>query len=675
MPYRQDYWRLYNSVEAWNQWRREEAIDAVDLRGDNFTNARLVGANLRGANLEGANLSGADLSGADLTGANFTKTTLTGAIIDLKTRWSGAKGVTIGINGFYCRDTRTAAVTRPLPEGDSMIGSSPYVIIDSLKQARRYHSISVTTTLTLMANQLFNLTSGEEKKGLTFPVIGTVELKYVVTIGMIISVVVLIMCLSALYDALKATRYLQSRNDAMQVGHFPWPLTTFSGDSWKEVLGRATMIPKRSLSQITDYSFGNRLTNMRKVVSGLRQSVSRQSLVEFTEPVIRKLLSLTMRIILSFHCGLYFFTKNLWSLPDNRFLSSGKMLNLTLIVLLLLSLYTYFLSSRFQRPIVFDIEKEERAESETMKLVTATEEQTRSLNRLIELVDRHYPDLASQMAVTQEEIAPGVRYDFVTVPKGEFHMGSKSSEVGRFDDEGPVHLVKLESFQIGRYPVTQVQWIAVMGRLPDTLVVGHEDWKGFVEWYKQFRPELIEAKLEEEAMKSFIGDDLPVVGVSWEKAKEFLKELGDQYRLPTESEWEYAARAGTTTAYAFGQTVTSEHVNFNGEHQVGRDVKGKFRRGLVPVGSLGMPNGWGIYDMHGNVWEWCEDRWHDNYEGAPKDGRAWESGESEYRVVRGGSWDYNGDYCRSANRGRYLPGDRYDVIGLRIVVGARTSGT
>ena len=672
MPYSQDYWRLYNSVEAWNQWRREEAIDAVDLRGDNFTNARLVGANLRGVNLEGANLSGADLSGADLTGANFTKTRLTGAIIDLKTRWSGAKGVTIGINGFYCRETKTAAVTRPLPDGDSMIGSSPSVIIDSLKQARRYHSISVTTTLTLMANQLFKLTSSDNDKvkGLTFPVIGTVELKYVVTIGMIISVVVLIMCLSALYDALKATRYLQSRNDAMQVGHFPWPLTTFSGDNWQKVLGSLRIIPSLIQSQITDLFSGRLLKG-----SSLNLSLIRQSVVEVTEPVIRKLLSLSLRIILSFHCGLYFFTKDLWSLPDNRFLSAGKMLNLTLIVLVLLSLYTYFLSSRFQRPIVFDTEKEEKAERETMKLVTATEEQTRSLNRLIELVDRHYPDLASQMAVTQEEIAPGVRYDFVTVPKGEFHMGSKSSEVGRFDDEGPVHLVKLESFQIGRYPVTQVQWIAVMGRLPDTLVVGHEDWKRFVKWYKQFRPGLSEAELEEEAKKSFIGDDLPVVGVSWEKAKEFLKELGDQYRLPTESEWEYAARAGTTTAYAFGQTVTSEHVNFNGEHQVGRDGKGKFRRGLVPVGSLGMPNGWGLYDMHGNVWEWCEDRWHDNYEGAPKDGRAWESGDSEYRVVRGGSWNLNSNSCRSADRYRGHPGIRSNLIGLRLVIGARTSGT
>jgi formylglycine-generating enzyme required for sulfatase activity len=175
------------------------------------------------------------------------------------------------------------------------------------------------------------------------------------------------------------------------------------------------------------------------------------------------------------------------------------------------------------------------------------------------------------------------------------------------------------------------------------------------------------------AMDGFIGENLPVVGISWEDSVAFLKKLGGQYRIPSEAEWEYSGRAGTTTPYAFGNVISPEHANFNGEHQLDQGKPGQFRRRLTPVGSLGMPNNWGLFDMHGNVWEWCEDQWHENYEGAPGDGSAWLSGgDSTRRVVRGGSWVNDSIFCRSAFRNWYLPDYRYDLIGLRLVVGALT---
>src|SRR5205823_8267237 len=139
-----------------------------------------------------------------------------------------------------------------------------------------------------------------------------------------------------------------------------------------------------------------------------------------------------------------------------------------------------------------------------------------------------------------------------------------------------------------------------------------------------------------------------------------------------EAEWEYACRAGTTTAFSFGDSLSSEQANFDGNYPYGGAPKGVYRQKTVAVGSF-QPNGFGLYDMHGNVWEWCEDWYHDSYNGAPTDGSAWLSGgEQKYRVLRGGSWGYHAYYLRSAGRNGYTPAFRDDTYGFRVVASART---
>jgi formylglycine-generating enzyme required for sulfatase activity len=147
------------------------------------------------------------------------------------------------------------------------------------------------------------------------------------------------------------------------------------------------------------------------------------------------------------------------------------------------------------------------------------------------------------------------------------------------------------------------------------------------------------------------------------------------YRLPSEAEWEYACRAGTTTTFAFGETVTPELVNYNGNYPYGSAAKGTYREATTVAGSVGYPNAFGLYDMHGNVWEWCMDYWHDNYYCAPPDGSSWYSGgEPSLRVVRGGSWRNGAESCSSAFRYKYDPDPdiRLSLFGFRVVADART---
>jgi formylglycine-generating enzyme required for sulfatase activity len=159
--------------------------------------------------------------------------------------------------------------------------------------------------------------------------------------------------------------------------------------------------------------------------------------------------------------------------------------------------------------------------------------------------------------------------------------------------------------------------------------------------------------------------------VKWTEAVEFCERLskltGKDYRLPSESEWEYACRAGTTTPFYFGETITPELVNCDGNSAYGKSPKGEYREETTPVGQF-PPNAFGLYDMHGNVFEWCQDVYHDNYNGAPTDGSAWEIDDINQRVYRGGSWYFSSRWCRSAYRINFISDEAGDSsIGFRLV--------
>ena len=228
---------------------------------------------------------------------------------------------------------------------------------------------------------------------------------------------------------------------------------------------------------------------------------------------------------------------------------------------------------------------------------------------------------------------------FMYIPAGRFMMGSPDSEEGRSSDEGPVREVRFaQGFWMGKYPVTQAEWQKIMGENPSR----------------------------------FKGERRPVEQVSWNDAQAFLKNfrsLGDfgnlTPRLPSEAEWEYACRAGTTTPFYFGETISADQANYNGKYVYGKGKQGVYREQTTDVGSF-PPNAWGLCDMHGNIWEWCEDAWHSNYDGAPNDGRAWLVSGGSGRVLRGGSWSRGPRYVRSANRSSHVPANRFGYIGFRV---------
>ncbi|MDA0268831.1 MAG: SUMF1/EgtB/PvdO family nonheme iron enzyme [Cyanobacteria bacterium] len=269
---------------------------------------------------------------------------------------------------------------------------------------------------------------------------------------------------------------------------------------------------------------------------------------------------------------------------------------------------------------------------------------------------------------------PGnIPLDTVKIPGGEFTMGSPETEEGRdiyqlfnkslTNVEGPQHRVSVPRFWMGKYAVTQAQWRAV-ARLPR-----------------------VKAELDPDPAH-FKGDDRPVEQVSWDEAVEFCARLSEHagyiYRLPSEAEWEYACRAGTTTPFHFGPTITTDLANYCGIDRMvkaqpvpgnyGQGAKGIYRQETTAVGSF-PPNGFGLYDLHGNVWEWCLDLWHKDYGGffgkAPTDGSPWtDGGDDDYRIIRGGSWDAVPRLCRSACRYHSIADGRTYDIGFRVCCSA-----
>jgi formylglycine-generating enzyme required for sulfatase activity len=236
-----------------------------------------------------------------------------------------------------------------------------------------------------------------------------------------------------------------------------------------------------------------------------------------------------------------------------------------------------------------------------------------------------------------EDLGKGIKLEMIAIPGGTFLMGSPENEAGRRDTESPQHQVSVPSFFIGKYLLTQAQYQAVMGNNP----------------------------------ARFKGNNRPVEKVSWDDAVAFCQKLtqktGKNYKLPSEAQWEYACRAGTTTPFYFGKTITPDLVNYDGNYVYAAAPKGKYRKQTTDVGTF-PPNAFGLYDMHGNVWEWCEDDWQENYIIAPLNGSASIS-QSTRKVLRGGSWNTVPGNCRSASRS--YAGAGFDLNGgFRVVCGA-----
>ncbi|MDX2256019.1 MAG: formylglycine-generating enzyme family protein [Pseudanabaenaceae cyanobacterium bins.39] len=299
-----------------------------------------------------------------------------------------------------------------------------------------------------------------------------------------------------------------------------------------------------------------------------------------------------------------------------------------------------------------------------------------------------------------ETLSKFVNLEMVSIPSGEFIMGSSLDEENSRDSERPQHLVKVPAFFMGKYPITQAQYEAVMGTNPSRF---------------KDKPD---------------SPSRPVEQVSWEDAQAFCQKLseltGREYRLPSEAQWEYACRAKSSIPlppvsarlisanyvrissvvpreeenhsnvnllsqftedttplpegekgkiyppFHFGETISTKVANYNGEYVYGMGEKGEYREETTAVGSFKVANEFGLYDMHGNVWEWCEDDWHDNYKGAPTDGSVWMDAKSKEsnknrHPLRGGSWFNVPRYCRSACRLNDLLDGRADTIGFRVI--------
>jgi formylglycine-generating enzyme required for sulfatase activity len=280
------------------------------------------------------------------------------------------------------------------------------------------------------------------------------------------------------------------------------------------------------------------------------------------------------------------------------------------------------------------------------------------------------------------ELGEGVSLPLLPIPAGEFVMGSPTDEPERRDVEGPQHRVRLESFWMGQTPITQAQWRAVARLVPP---LGQR-------WGRELKatPSRFQPRDDQSALPGRFAllpgeqssDQRPVEQVSWWEAMEYCRRLdsllpagsGLRFTLPSEAQWEYACRAGGGTPFHFGATLSTELANYDGNATYDKGPKGEYRLQTTPVGQF-PANDWGLLDMHGNVWEWCLDHWHGNYNEAPYDGSPWldpdpreSSGRDDKgRLLRGGSWNFNPGDCRSAYRGLNQPVDAGSYVGFRVV--------
>lgn len=244
-----------------------------------------------------------------------------------------------------------------------------------------------------------------------------------------------------------------------------------------------------------------------------------------------------------------------------------------------------------------------------------------------------------------EDLGNGVTLEMAAIPGGSFMMGSSENEAGTSRYERPQHQVTVPSFFMGKYPVTQAQYQAIMGTNPSYFK--GNGWTSLT-------------------------NQRPVETVSWHDAVKFCELLsqrtGKKYTLSSEAQWEYACRAGTTTPFYFGETITTDLANYRGHYAYASAPKGEYRQQTTDVGTF-PPNAFGLYDMHGNVWEWCFDNWVDNYNNAPTNGSAVTS-SSNNGLLRGGSWLSDPVVCRSSCRNYDDAGFDNFNLGFRVVCGA-----
>ena len=283
-----------------------------------------------------------------------------------------------------------------------------------------------------------------------------------------------------------------------------------------------------------------------------------------------------------------------------------------------------------------------------LSVMRRTQQRARLEKRLAELLDAGVPPAVP-------EVVNSIGMRLALIPPGRFRMGSPAEEQGRQVDEGPMHQVELtRPFYLGVFLVTQAQYARVMGSNPSFFSATGGGWS------------------EVEGLDT---SDFPVEQVSWEEACRFLDRLsarpeeavrGRHYRLPSEAEWEYSCRGGasSTTPFHCGNSLSSAQANFDGNHPYGEGPLGPYLGRTCPVGSY-RPNALGLYDMHGNVWEWCAD-WYaeDYYKTSPRCDPPGPS-EGSKRVIRGGNWFLDGWNCRSAYLYRRLIDDRIQYAGFR----------
>jgi formylglycine-generating enzyme required for sulfatase activity len=380
-------------------------------------------------------------------------------------------------------------------------------------------------------------------------------------------------------------------------------------------------------------------------------------------------------------------------------------------------------SSTALKTCSFDITTIEILKTHTFEFIVATieRETERQLFGLLSGKEKWVIKRQKQQAEgIIEVIGEGIDLELMEIPNGTFIMGSPKNEPKRYKSEEPQHQVTIQPFYMGRYPITQAQWKAIAQR---TDLKVNVDLDPDPSRFKQDPPQppLKRGESEVPLTKGDLGGsptrwDRPVEQVNWYQAKEFCDRLSQltkqQYRLPTEAEWEYACRsvvnhqslvlsedeASVTNEelaiaewnekynqpFHFGETIIGDLANYDARSTYASEPKGEYRGQTTPVGYFKVANAFGLYDMHGNVYEWCEDDYHPNYEGAPSDGSAWinaqnsnsdnmsysqENNENKsYKIIRGGSWDFNPLNCRCANRSSSLPrGSDLNYVGFRVV--------